>query len=121
MDDHVARLDEGEEQGRDGRHAAREGQRLLRILPDAQAILEYLLVRPVAARIDKALGTAWALAGTAFEMALARRRGLEDEGGGAKVRWLQRAFRQRRVEAMAHHQLRGLALPPPTFQHTPLG
>src|SRR3546814_11009220 len=97
MDDHVARLDEGEEQGRAGRHAAREGQRLLRILPDAQAILESLLVRPVEARIDKALGPAWALDGNASAMALARRRGPEAEGGGAKEGLLQRAFRQRRV------------------------
>src|SRR3546814_12714371 len=54
-------------------------------------------------------------------MALARRRGLEDEGGGEKDRWLQRAFRQRRVEAMAHHQRRGLELPPANFQHVRLG
>src|SRR3546814_20689153 len=101
MDDHVARLDEGEEQGRDGRHAAREGQRLLRILPDAQAILEYLLVRPVEARIDKALGTAWALAGHAFEMALARRPGIDDDGGGDEARGVGGAFRTRGVETRA--------------------
>src|SRR3546814_12369279 len=110
MDDHVARLDEGEEQGRDGRHAARECQRLLRILPDAQAILEYLLVRPVKARIGKAPATAWAVAGNAFGTPLARRRVLEDGAGGGKDRWLQGGFRPPRVHAMGQHQRRGLAM-----------
>jgi hypothetical protein len=53
MDDHVARLHEGQQQGRDGRHAGGEGERVLRILPQAEAILEDFLVGPVEARIDQ--------------------------------------------------------------------
>ena len=95
MDDDVAGLDEGQEQGGDGRHAAGEGQRVLGLLPDAQAILEDLLVGAVEARIDQALGPARPLAGDAFEEALAGGRGLEHEGRGQEHRRLERAFAQR--------------------------
>ena len=104
MDDHVARLDEGQQQRRDRRHAAREGQRVLGVFPQLQPVLEDFLVGPVEARIDQALGAARALAGDAFEEALAVRRGLEHEGRGEEDRRLQRAFAERRVEAVAHHQ-----------------
>ena len=121
MDDDVAGLDEGQEQGRDRRHAAREGQRVLGIFPDAQPVLEYLLVGPVEARIDEALGAARALAGDALEVALAGRRILEDEGRGEEDRRLERAFGQSRIEAVAHHQGRGLQPAPADFEHARLG
>src|SRR5690606_32211024 len=47
MDDEVAGLDEGEQECRDRRHAAREAERILGILPQAQPVLQYLLVRAV--------------------------------------------------------------------------
>ena len=58
MDDHVAGADEGQHQGRDRGHAAREGKRFLGVFPDPQAILEDFLVGAVEARIDEALGAA---------------------------------------------------------------
>ena len=112
MDDRVARLHHRQEQGGDRRHAGGEGERILRLLPDGEAVLQYLLVRPVEARIDEALRAAGALAGDALEMALARRRAGKDEGGGEEDRRLQRAFRQRRVIAVAHHQRGGAELAP---------
>ena len=45
MDDDVARLDEGQEQGGDRRHAASRRSAPPRPPPRSQAILEYLLVR----------------------------------------------------------------------------
>ena len=112
MDDDVARSHQRQQQGRNGRHAAGEGQRRLGILPDLQPVLEDLLVGSVEARIDQALGGAAAgpLAGDALEKALALRRRLENEGGGEEDRRLQRPFRQSGVEAVAHHQRRRLQL-----------
>jgi hypothetical protein len=83
---HVARLDEGEQQGGDGRHAGREGQRVLRVFPQAEAVFEDLLVRAVEARIDETFRAAGPLAGDALEMALAGGRVLEDEGRGEEDR-----------------------------------
>ena len=121
MDDDVAGLDEGEQQGGDRRHAGGEGERVLGILPDAEPVLEDLLIGAVEARIDEALGAARALAGDALEVALAGRRILEDEGRGQEDRRLQRAFRQRRIEAVAHHQGGGLQPPAADFEHVGLG
>ncbi len=56
-------------------HAGGEGERVLRILPDGEAILQNLLIGAVEAGIDEALRPAGALAGDALEEALA--------GGGA--------------------------------------
>ena len=58
MDDDVAGLDEGQQQGRDRRHARGEAERILGIFPDAEPVLEDLLVGAVEARIDEALGAA---------------------------------------------------------------
>ena len=87
-----------------GRHSRGEGQGVLGILPKAQPILEYLLVRPVEARINEALGPARALAGDAFEEALARGGRLEDESRGEEDGRFQRAFRKGGIVAVAHHQ-----------------
>jgi hypothetical protein len=108
MDDDVAGLDVGEEQGGDRRHARGEAQGVLGILPDAEPVLEYLLVGAVEARVDEAFGAARPLAGDALEVALAGRGILEDEGRGQEDRRLQGAFRQRRIIAVAHHQGRRL-------------
>src|SRR3712207_7184848 len=47
-----------------------EGQGVLGILPQAEAVLEYLLIGAVEAGIDQPLGAARTLAGHAFEEAL---------------------------------------------------
>jgi hypothetical protein len=108
VDDHVARLHEREQQGGNSRHAGRESERVLRILPEAQPILEDLLVRSVEPRIDQALGAPRTLPRHAFEEALSGRRILEHEGGGEKDGRLQGAFGQGRIEAVPHHQGGGL-------------
>ena len=108
VDDHVARLNEGQQQGRDGRHSAGESERVVRVLPDRKPVLEDLLVGAVEARIDEPLGAARALAGHAFEEALSGRRILEHEGRGEKDRRLQRAFAELGIEAVAEHQASGL-------------
>ncbi len=79
----------------DRRHAARRrSARPQRAFPDAQAVLEYLLVGAVEARIDQALGAARALAGDALEMALAGRGIGKDEGGGQEDRRLRASLRR---------------------------
>ena len=110
MDDDVAGLDQREEGRRDRRHAAREDQRVLGILPQREPVLEDFLVGAVEARIDQPLGAARALAGDALEEALAVGGVLEHEGRGEEDRRLQRAFRQRRIEAVAHHHRRRMEL-----------
>ena len=108
MHDHIARITRREHQHGDSGHAAGEAQGVLRPVPDGEAIFEDFLVRPVEARIDKPFRAARALAGNAFEMALARRRILECESAGEEDRGLERTFGQSRIEPMAHHQRRGL-------------
>src|SRR3954451_12268522 len=107
MDDAVAGLDERHQQGRDRRHAARESERVVSVLPNREAVLEDLLVRAVEARIDEALGAARTLAGHAFEEALTCRGVLEDESGCQEDRRLERAFAKLRVEAVAEHERLG--------------
>ena len=99
-----------EEQDRDRGHAAGESERGFGILPQAQPILEDFLVGPVEARIDEAFGgpAARALAGDAFEEALPVGGLLEHEGRGQEDRRLEAALAQRRIEAIAHHQGRGV-------------
>ena len=121
MDDDVAGLDEGEQQGRDRRHAAGEAERVLGIFPQAEPVFENLLIGAVEARIDQALGAARPLAGDALEMALAGGRILEDEGRGEEDGRLERALGQSRIEAVAHHQGRGLQLAAADFEHVGLG
>ena len=104
MDDAVAGADEGQQQRRDGRHAAGESERVVGVFPDGQAVLEDFLVGAVEARIDEALGAAGALAGDAFEEALTSGRILEHEGRGEEDRRLERAFAEFRIEAVAEHQ-----------------
>ena len=58
MDDAVAGPDEGQQQRRDRRHAAGEGERVVGVFPDREPVLEDLLVGPVEARIDEAFGAA---------------------------------------------------------------
>ena len=120
MDDDVAGLDEGHQEGGDRRHAAREAERVLGILPQAEPVLEDLLIGAVEARIDEAFGAAGPLAGDAFEMALSGGGILEHEGRGEEDGRLQRAFRQGRIEAVAHHQRRGLELAPADLEHARL-
>ena len=96
MDDAVAGPDEGQQQRRDRRHAAGEGERVVGVFPDREPILQDLLVRPVEARVDEAFGAAGPLAGHAFEEALTRCRILEHEGRGQEDRRLQRAFAELR-------------------------
>jgi hypothetical protein len=121
MDDHVARLDQRQHQRGDRRHARREDQRILGLVPDAEAILEDLLIGSVEARIDQPLGAARPLAGDAFEMALTRRRILEHEGRGQEDGGLERPFGQGRIEGVAHHQRRGRQAPPADFEDFGLG
>ena len=121
MDDDVARLDEGEQQGRDRRHARGEAERILRLFPEAEPVLENLLIGAVEARIDQALRPARTLAGDALEVALAGGGILEDEGGGEEDGRLQRTFRERRVEAVAHHQSGRLQLAPVDFERALFG
>jgi hypothetical protein len=89
VDHHVARLAEGRGTGRDRRHSAREGERVVGIFPHAQPVLEDLLIGAVEARIDQAFGAARALAGHPFEEALSGGRIFENEGGGEEDRRLQ--------------------------------
>src|SRR5436305_428571 len=106
MDDRIARLDQRQQHGRDRRHARGESQRVFSALPDAEPVLQYFLIGAVEARIDQAFGPARTLAGYAFEEALAVGRAFENIGRREEDRWLQRAFGERRVEAVPHHQSR---------------
>ena len=110
MDDAISGSDEGQQQGGNRRHAARKSEGVIGLFPDAEAILEDLLVGAVEARIDEAFGAARALAGHALEESLARRGVLKNESGGQEDRRLQRAFAKLGIEAIAHHQCRGLQL-----------
>ena len=108
MDDHVVRARIGHHQDADRGHAAAESQRVVGPVPHREAGFEDLLVRPVEARIDKALGPAFAQARDALKVALACGRALEGEGAGEEDRRFQRTFRKHRVVAVAHHQGRRL-------------
>ena len=103
VDDHVAGLHQREQHRRDRGHPAGEAQRIRRLFPDAEPILQYLLVGPVEARIDEPFRSPRPLAGDALEVALARGRTLEHEGGGQEDRRLQRAFGEHGIVAMPHH------------------
>ena len=121
MDDHVSGRAMRHQHYADCGHPARKAERVLRPVPDREAVLEDFLVGTVEARIDKAFRAALADAGDAFEMPLARRRVFEREGAGQKDRRLQGAFREARVEAVPHHQRRGFELPPGDLGHLGLG
>ena len=71
------------------------------------------MVGVVEARIDQPIGlaaAALAFAGDALEEAFALGGGLEDEGLSEEDGGLERTFGQCRVEAIAHHQRRGIEL-----------
>ena len=112
MDHHVALVAAREQQRGDGRHAAGKDEAFLCPVPDGEAVFEDFLIGAVEAAIDEAVGAAGALAGDAFEVALARRRAFEGESGGEEDRRLERAFRQLRIVAVAHHQRGRLELAP---------
>src|SRR5207248_2791316 len=116
MDDGVPRLDQSEQHGRYRRHARRESQRVFGTLPDTEPILQYLLIGAVEARIDQTLGAARAFARHPFEEAFAVGRAFENIGRGEEDRWFQRAFGERRIEAVPHHQGRGTEAAAAYFQ-----
>uniref|UniRef100_A0A0N4Z856 Tetratricopeptide repeat protein n=1 Tax=Parastrongyloides trichosuri TaxID=131310 RepID=A0A0N4Z856_PARTI len=107
IDDDVAGPHQGQHGGRDGCHTAGEDQGLVRLVPDRQAVLEDLQVRIVDARIDQAqrlVRVALAQAIGDFEEAFAVLGRFEDEGRSLEQRRLDRALRQGRIIAVAHHQ-----------------
>ncbi len=110
MDDHIAGLDEGEQRGRDGRHATGKQQGVFRFLPHRQPVFGNFLIGAVEAGIDQPFRTAGSDPGDAFKMPFACGGAFKGEGGGEEDGRLQRSFRQHRVVAMAHHQRRGLQL-----------
>ena len=112
MDDHVVLAGIGEHQHADRGHPAGETERVFGAVPHREAIFEDLLVGRVEARIDETVRAARALAGDAFEMALAVGGAGEGEGRGKEDRRLEAAFGQHRVIAIAHHQRAGLEFAP---------
>ena len=108
MHDHVARLHQRKQSGRDRGHAAGKEQGILRLFPDRQPVLGNFLIRPIEARIDETLGATGSDSRYTFKMPLAGRRTFEGEGGRQEDRRLQRALGQGRIIAMAHHQGCGL-------------
>jgi len=108
MHDHVILPDQRQQHRRNGGHAAGKDQTVIRLIPDRKPVLQYLLIGAVEARIDKAIGRTFALAGDMFKKLLPRRRAFKSEGGGQENRRLQRAFGQGRIIAMPHHQGRRL-------------
>ncbi len=107
IEDDVAGPHQGQHGGRDGGHAAGEDQGLVGLVPDGEAVLEDLQVRIVDARIDQAqrlVRIALAQAIGDFEETLAVLGRFEDEGRGLEQRRLDRALRQGRIIAVAHHQ-----------------
>jgi hypothetical protein len=108
--DPVAGPQEGQQRGRDGAHAAGEDERALRIIPQAQALLQHLQIRVVDARIDQpGLFARLRLAQPVrqLEERLAILGLLEHERRCMEDRALERALGQQRVVAVAHHQRLG--------------
>ena len=111
VQDHVARAYEGEDRGRDRRHAGREQRALFGALVDGKPVLDDLAVRVVEPRIDQAcahpLGRL-APAGYVIEEVLSVLRGLEDEGRRQEDGRLDGAFRQLRIVPVVQHQRFGM-------------
>ena len=103
----VARADEGEDRGRNRRHAGREQRAFLGALVDREPVLDDLAVGVIEPRINQArahpLGR---LAPTRDEIeeVLSVFGGPEDEGRGQEDRWFDGSFRQLRIVAVVQHQ-----------------
>ena len=111
MQDHVARAHEGEDRGRDRRHAGREQRALVGAFVDGKPVLDDLAVGMVEPRIDQACAHSLgrlAPAGYVIEEVLSVLRGLEDEGRRQEDRRLDGAFRQLRIVAVVQHQRFGM-------------
>ncbi|MEY9697419.1 hypothetical protein ABIF50_010700 [Bradyrhizobium diazoefficiens] len=107
MQDDIAGADEGENRGRDGRHARREQRAAFGALIDREPVLDDLAVGMVEARIDQARAHAFrrlAPAGDVIEEVLAVFGRLEHESGGQEHRRLDGALRQLRIIAIGQHQ-----------------
>ena len=111
MQDHVARPREGENRGRNRRHAGREQRAGLRTLVDGEPVFHDFAVGMIEPRIDKArahpLGR---LAPTrnVVEEVLAVFGGPEHESRSQEHRWFDGAFRQLRIVAIIQHQCFGM-------------
>ena len=107
----VARADEGEDRGRNRRHAGREQRAFLGALVDGEPVLDDLAVGMIEPRINQArahpLGR---LAPTRDEIeeVLSVFGGPEHEGRGQEDRWLDGSFRQLRIVAVVQHQRFGM-------------
>ena len=107
VQDHVAGPHEGEDGGRDRRHAGREHETVLGLLVDGEPVLDDLEVRVVEAGVDEArlsFPRRLAPARRVVEVVAAFLGGAEHEGRGQEHRRLDRAFGQGRVVAVAEHQ-----------------
>ena len=104
MDDDVTGADERQKKRSDGRHSARESERVIRVFPYRQAVLQYLLVGTVEARIDEPLGAARPFAGHTLEETLSGRGTFERERRGEEDRGFERAFAEFRIIAVAEHE-----------------
>jgi hypothetical protein len=107
VQDDVAGANEGQNCGRDGRHAGREQRTAFGALIDGEPVLDDLAVGMVEARIDQSRAHALRRLATArdeIEEVLPVLGRLEHEGRGQKHRRLDGAFRQLRIVAIGQHQ-----------------
>ena len=111
MQNDVARAGEGENRGRNSRHAGRKQRALFGTLVDREPILDDLAVRVIEPRINQTrahpLGR---LAPTRNEIeevlsVFGRPKG---EGRGQEDRWFDGAFRQLRIVAVVQHECFGM-------------
>ena len=121
VDDHVVLAGIGKHQHADRGHPAGKAQCILCAIPNRQAILEDFLIGRVEARIDETVRAARALAGDAFEMALAIGGAGKGKGRGQEDRRLETALGEHRIIAMAHHQRAGFEFAPGNLGNFGLG
>jgi hypothetical protein len=103
----VAGADEGEDRGRNRRHAGREQRAFLRAFVDREPVLDDLAIGMVEPRIDQARAHALgrlAPARDVIEEILSVFGGPEHEGRGQEHRRFDGAFRQLRIVAVVQHQ-----------------
>jgi hypothetical protein len=111
VEDHVARADEGEDRGRNRRHAGREQRAFVRALINREPVLDDLAVGMIEPRIHQARAHSLRrLTATRhkIEVILPILGGPEHEGRGQEDGWLDDALRQLRIVAVVQHQCFGM-------------
>jgi hypothetical protein len=107
MQNHVAWADEGEDRGRDRRHAGREQRAFVGALVDGEPVLDDLAVRVIEARINQTRAHPFgrfAPTRHKIEEVLTVLGCPEHEGRGQEDGWLDGSFRQLRIVPIFQHQ-----------------